>query len=90
VTFWAIWPFFFSPKRIKTFLGLVACLFFTRSFIANMRPDPKIDGVGDKNSFFNIDPRFTSMIVAFGQFVDHDLDHVPVPRSKFHFLGKQW
>ena len=31
--------------------------------------------------------RFTSMIVAFGQFVDHDLDHVPVPRSKLLLMS---
>ena len=26
--------------------------------------------------------RFTSMLVAFGQFLDHDFDHVPVSRSE--------
>jgi len=26
--------------------------------------------------------KFTSMLVAFGQFLDHDLDHVPVSKSK--------
>jgi hypothetical protein len=27
--------------------------------------------------------QLTSMVVAFGQFLDHDLDHVPIWRSKF-------
>ena len=26
--------------------------------------------------------RFTSMLVGFGQFLDHDFDHVPVSRSE--------
>jgi hypothetical protein len=26
----------------------------------------------------NEDPEFTSMLVAFGQYLDHDLDHVPI------------
>ena len=26
--------------------------------------------------------RFTSMLVGFGQFLDHDLDHVPVSKSE--------
>ena len=26
--------------------------------------------------------KFTSMLVAFGQFLDHDLDHVPVSTSE--------
>lgn len=27
------------------------------------------------------DPDFTSMLVAFGQFLDHDLDHIPFQRA---------
>jgi hypothetical protein len=27
--------------------------------------------------------QFTSMLVGFGQFVDHDLDHVPISLSMF-------
>ena len=27
--------------------------------------------------------KLTVMIVAFGQFLDHDLDHVPILRSEF-------
>ena len=28
------------------------------------------------------DDQFTAMLVAFGQFIDHDFDHVPVSRSE--------
>jgi hypothetical protein len=28
------------------------------------------------------DSTFTAMLVPFGQFLDHDLDHVPVSRSE--------
>ena len=27
--------------------------------------------------------KFTAMLVGFGQIVDHDLDHVPISRSKY-------
>ena len=33
------------------------------------------------------DPNFTSLLVAFGQFLDHDTDHVPIS-SKFLFTYK--
>ena len=35
----------------------------------------------------NEDPNFTALLVAFGQFLDHDLDHVPLsskPSIQFH------
>ena len=33
-------------------------------------------------SYADDDVNFTSMLVAFGQFLDHDLDHVPDSKSK--------
>lgn len=35
------------------------------------------------NTYVDDNALFTTLLPAFGQFLDHDLDHVPVPRSKF-------
>jgi hypothetical protein len=39
-------------------------------------------------TYVDDDVNFTSMLVAFGQFLDHDVDHVPVPRCEWESVSQ--
>ena len=54
---------------------------FNKCFLCKMIltcPIRRLVSITTRNNTINEDPNFTAMLVAFGQFLDHDLDHIPI------------
>ena len=53
-----------------------------KSESGNDLPSARLVSITTRSTRPALDPNFTSLLVAFGQFLDHDLDLVPV-QSKY-------